>query len=937
MTSHDPDKTLAPRRSSDRPIRVACGLVASLGVAVLIAWHLHWTVILQGLPGLTTMRYNSAVCFVLSSLGVALFTTRYVRYAIVPATCIGLVAGLTVLEYLIPLPLRIDEIIVKDYFAEATANPGRMSPLSASCFILLSAALFLGAAPARRTWRVALVGALACTTAVIALVALFGYLAGIQVAYGWGAYTRMAIHTAAAILVLSLALLGWAWETARREDFDLLRWLPVAGSLTLMAMVAFVSSVSLAQLKNSVDWRTHTYEVLLEADTLLADLSQTQRGMHRYVLNGQSAGLAAYQDASRDAPQHLARLKALTMDNPFHVRRLRGLDADVADLLAYAQRLLNVRDTQGLAAATRLDAEGTGRDLMDRTRADVQAFSSAERQLLTVRDAAAQENLHNASRLLVLGSVLAAFLLVLAHWLAQREMTRRRRTEAQLRSSEERFRRAFDDAPSGMALVSPAGRFLKVNHALCEMLGYKDTELLDADFRTLTHPEDLPKNLELMEKVLSGKIPSYQVEKRYFHRDGSLVFATLNVSLARDHSGSPSYFISQLLDITQRRHVDQMKREFISTVSHELRTPLTSIRGSLGLLEGGVLGKLPEKAEALVKIAYQNSERLVRIINDILDIEKIESGKLELHLQPVALPGLLRQALEVNQAYGERYQVRFVLESTPADTGVMADPDRLMQVMANLLSNAAKFSPPGGEVRARAFIRGAMVCVEVEDRGPGIPESFRSRIFEKFAQADGSSSRRFEGTGLGLAITRQLVQAMHGTIGFRSTVGEGTVFHLELPRQSASVTVLPTLSDTGRYRVLVYQKPPGESSVPGGPPRILHVEDDLDLSRVIEAALAGQVEVVTAPTLHAAEQLLSETPFSLVVLDLSLPDGNGLHLLERVPKIGGRSAPVVILSGTEVSHEVRQRVAAALVKSRVSEAHIVQTILSLVPRVPALA
>jgi CheY-like chemotaxis protein len=409
------------------------------------------------------------------------------------------------------------------------------------------------------------------------------------------------------------------------------------------------------------------------------------------------------------------------------------------------------------------------------------------------------------------------------------------------------------------------------------------------------------------------------------------------VSLARDHSGSPSYFISQLLDITQRRHVDQMKREFISTVSHELRTPLTSIRGSLGLLEGGVLGKLPEKAEALVKIAYQNSERLVRIINDILDIEKIESGKLELHLQPVALPGLLRQALEVNQAYGERYQVRFVLESTPADTGVMADPDRLMQVMANLLSNAAKFSPPGGEVRARAFIRGAMVCVEVEDRGPGIPESFRSRIFEKFAQADGSSSRRFEGTGLGLAITRQLVQAMHGTIGFRSTVGEGTVFHLELPRQSASVTVLPTLSDTGRYRVLVYQKPPGESSVPGGPPRILHVEDDLDLSRVIEAALAGQVEVVTAPTLHAAEQLLSETPFSLVVLDLSLPDGNGLHLLERVPKIGGRSAPVVILSGTEVSHEVRQRVAAALVKSRVSEAHIVQTILSLVPRVPALA
>src|SRR6185312_14873352 len=185
-------------------------------------------------------------------------------------------------------------------------------------------------------------------------------------------------------------------------------------------------------------------------------------------------------------------------------------------------------------------------------------------------------------------------------------------------------------------------------------------------------------------------------------------------------------------------------------------TPLTSIRGSLGLLAGGVLGPLSDKAAEMVQIAHHNSERLVRIINDILDIEKIEAGKIELHAQNVALGTLLRQAIEVNQSYADKYQVRLLLEPLPAGIAVVADPDRLMQGITNLLSNAAKFSPPGSTVHIRAKRRNARVGIEVEDHGTGIPEEFRPHVFEKFAQADGSTSRRFEGTGLGLAITRQL-------------------------------------------------------------------------------------------------------------------------------------------------------------------------------------
>jgi PAS domain S-box-containing protein len=483
-----------------------------------------------------------------------------------------------------------------------------------------------------------------------------------------------------------------------------------------------------------------------------------------------------------------------------------------------------------------------------------------------------------------------------------------------------------------MTLVSTEGRLLKVNRVLCAMLGFSETELLRTDFRSITHPDDLEADLALARQVLAGVIPTYQIEKRYLHRDGSLVFALLSVSLVRDRNNEPLYFVSQIENITHRREMDRMKREFISTVSHELRTPLTSIRGSLGLVDAGVLGKLPERAEPMVRIALQNSERLVRIINDILDIEKIESGKLELHIGSVALAPFLKQSLAANQAYGEKYHVQFVLENAPHDVQVRADPDRLMQVMSNLLSNAAKFSPPQAQVHVRASVQGARVRFEVEDHGTGIPEEFRGRIFEKFAQADASASRRFEGTGLGLSITRQLLVAMGGTIGFQTSTGHGTTFHFELPRVPTQLAELLSADPTqaAGHRLLSFENAVAPSGVRKGVPRILHVEDDPDLSHVIDAALNGRAEVITAQTLQAAEEWLRKEAFSLLVLDLSLPDGNGLVLLDRLKEVAVRPVPVLILSVTEVAREVQQRVAAALVKSRLSEGDIVQTILSLV-------
>jgi signal transduction histidine kinase len=233
--------------------------------------------------------------------------------------------------------------------------------------------------------------------------------------------------------------------------------------------------------------------------------------------------------------------------------------------------------------------------------------------------------------------------------------------------------------------------------------------------------------------------------------------------------------------IDEHKKVERMKDEFISLVSHELRTPLTSIHGSLGLLTAGLAEGLSEKARQLLEVAHRNSQRLVRLIGDVLDLQKIESGTMPLDLRPLEIGPFLEQAIADNEAYGSQFGVSFVLNGVPARLGVRADSDGLMQVITNLLSNAAKFSPPAQAVVVSAQCRGSVVRVTVTDRGPGIPTEFRARIFQRFAQADASTTREKGGTGLGLSISKAIVERMGGQIGFETEVGVGTTFYVELP------------------------------------------------------------------------------------------------------------------------------------------------------------
>jgi signal transduction histidine kinase len=231
----------------------------------------------------------------------------------------------------------------------------------------------------------------------------------------------------------------------------------------------------------------------------------------------------------------------------------------------------------------------------------------------------------------------------------------------------------------------------------------------------------------------------------------------------------------------ERKRLQRLKDEFVSTVSHELRTPLTSIYGSLGLLMGNAAGNLPDAAVRLLAIAHTNSQRLVRLVNDILDIEKMESGQIVFKFGRVEVRSLVGQAIEANRGFAKGSGVRIRLEEASVVCDVRADPDRLAQVVTNLLSNAIKFSPANNEVVVAIESGIDLVRISVRDHGPGISTDFKPRIFERFAQADATNARQKGGTGLGLSIVKQIVDRLSGDVGFADAPGGGTIFHVEVP------------------------------------------------------------------------------------------------------------------------------------------------------------
>lgn len=330
-------------------------------------------------------------------------------------------------------------------------------------------------------------------------------------------------------------------------------------------------------------------------------------------------------------------------------------------------------------------------------------------------------------------------------------------------------------------------------------------------------------------------------------------------------------------NITERKKSERLKNEFVSIVSHELRTPLTSIRGSLSLIAGQMANELAPRVKSMVEIAHKNSERLVTLVNDILDIDKIESGKMVFDLKPTDLVALAEQAVESHHAYGAQFRVSFKLETQLTRARVNADADRIMQVLANLLSNATKFSPPDSTVLVTIARHGKDIRVSVTDQGPGIPEAFRGRIFQKFAQADSSATRQKGGTGLGLSISKAVIERHGGKIGFETETDAGTTFFFELPEFIEEEVTYGGMQNK---------------------PRILICEDTPDLATMLSLMLTyNGFNTDIAYNTTQARQLLANNRYAAMTLDLVMPGQSGIDFIRELrSQERTRHLPIVVIS-----------------------------------------
>jgi PAS domain S-box-containing protein len=770
----EPGGTLAPKLVEASRLMALCVLIGGTAI-LLIGWGLGITAFTSLVPGQVTTKPNTAICFMLSAGALLLLrgsSGRRRGLAFASAALALAIATLSLAEYVFGWDAGIDQLLIHDTMSQvATSDAGRMAPNTAVALILLTGAILVWDLGIR---RVRVTNVLAFIGGLIAFMALLGYVTETTSLAGISGSTRMALPTSILLIALAMGI------ALARPDQGLAAMVASPGpgghALRRALPVAVVVPLVLAWIR----WRLQATGVVGTQVGIWISASLVV-GLSVWLIVAISSSLERADTRRRRAERDLRTLIELAPDA---IVVVDGAGA-ITRANAQAGALLGYRREELIGMPVEVVVP---KELREAHRSHRRGFTLEPRPRSMGQDLELHAMRKDGGRVPVEISLSPVTLDGHRHVIAAiRDVSDRVQADEALRLAEERFRNAFDEAPIGMALVAPDGRWLRVNRSICEIVGYSEQELLGLTFQDITHPADLDADLEYVRQMLAGEIRTYRMEKRYFHKDGHIVWINLSVSLVRDSAGTPVHFVGQIEDITERREAEvararaeRARDEFFALVSHELRTPLTSIMVSADLIADGEDERLTEAGRSYVEVIQRNAEREMRLVSDLLLLVQIQEGTFEVHLEQANLREIVEDAVEAARPVAERREVAVSSHTVPT-LPCRGDNQRLGQALDNLLANAIKFTPPGGNVDVRLSVEDGTAAIEVQDTGIGIPEEERNRLFERLFRGADARTAEVPGLGLGLTIVRTIVNAHGGQVEVDSMVGVGTTFRLVLP------------------------------------------------------------------------------------------------------------------------------------------------------------
>lgn len=695
------------------------------------------------------------------------------------------------------------------------------------------------------------------------------------------------------------------WLT-RRAYINVLLFI-VFVMLSISELMAYFQVQYLIQAKDAV---IQTHHVIEQLSNTLMLLANTEAKVNSVVLSNEVLTSDSIHAMVRNIQRNLAMLHTSIQDNPEQQHVLTLLKQQLQPRLNFLNKLAGLQSAQMKQQVamhvSNAEAKKQNQDII----ITVQRMIQDELSILSQRQKMTDDSIRLSNLLVISSALLGLSLLLLCLILLNYHLTKLQYMEREREDTETRLKIIIDNSADLIAALDLNYCFLAFNaayeKAFKKAFGVK-IKLGMSIQEALNNTPNHEAMIDIWHRALVGDeftiVTSFDNDtdnRRFYEASYSTIRNAYHQRIGASHI---------MRDITERKKVDNLKNEFVSVVSHELRTPLTSIRGALALVLGHALGEVNEKTRHILQIAHHNCERLEHLINDILDIEKIESDKMEFQSDAFNLNEFAEEAVESNRMYAESFHVSLRLELSPQQLRVKADYHRLMQVLSNLLSNAIKFSPPDSQVSIIITKHSeTMARVSVVDHGEGVPDDFRQHIFEKFSQADAAATRRVGGSGLGLNISRAMMKKMGGTLDFTSTPLHGATFYFDIPLTNDMSTKIPARINVAT----THQKL-----------RILYLEDDNELAEIVERMLHQEAIVTRVPTLSDALSKLASQTFDVALLDYKLAEGDSVGLF---PELTKKQIPIVVFTAYDLPKEIYHQVNKVLIKSKTTSANLISAL-----------